>query len=151
MSPCASRGFPPPTRAREESQVEHPKVVSPADWLAARQELLAKEKEFSRQRDALSAARRRVPWVRVEKPYTFAGPHGSETLADLFAGRGQLAIYHFMLGPGWEQGCPSCSFIADHMDGSTVHLAQRDVALAVVSRAPTTTSISSPRAATRPA
>jgi predicted dithiol-disulfide oxidoreductase (DUF899 family) len=119
-----------------EPQVEHPRVVSPAEWLAARKELLAKEKLFSQQRDALSAERRQLPWVRVETPYVFDGPDGQETLADLFAGRSQLVIYHFMLGPGWEQGCPSCSLIADHMDGSTVHLAQRDVTLAVVSRAP---------------
>lgn len=119
-----------------EPQVEHPRIVSQAEWLAARKELLGKEKVFSQQRDALSAERRKLPWVRVETPYVFDGPEGKETLADLFAGRSQLVVYHFMFGPGWEQGCPSCSFIADHMDGSVVHLAHRDVTLAVVSRAP---------------
>jgi predicted dithiol-disulfide oxidoreductase (DUF899 family) len=111
-------------------------VVSQNEWLAARKALLAKEKEFTRQRDALSAARRELPWVKVEKNYLFEGPNGKETLADLFGGKSQLMIYHFMLGPGWVQGCPSCSFLADHFDGATIHLAQRDVAFVVVSRAP---------------
>ena len=111
-------------------------VVSQNEWLAARKALLAKEKEFSRQRDALSAARRELPWVKVEKNYVFEGPDGKETLADLFGGKSQLMVYHFMLGPGWVQGCPSCSFLADHFDGATIHLAQRDVAFVVVSRAP---------------
>ena len=116
--------------------MEHPKVVSPAEWLAARKELLKKEKEFSRLRDQLSKQRRELPWEKVEKVYVFDGPKGKETLADLFAGRNQLIMYHFMLGPGWAEGCPSCSFISDHIDGSMVHLAARDVRLAVVSRAP---------------
>ncbi len=119
-----------------EQQIEHPPVVSHAEWLAARKDLLAKEKLFTRQRDDLSAARRTLPWVRVETPYVFDGPDGKQTLADLFAGNSQLVIYHFMFGAGWEQGCPSCSLIADHIDGSVVHLAQRDVTLAVVSHAP---------------
>jgi predicted dithiol-disulfide oxidoreductase (DUF899 family) len=113
----------------------HP-TVSRDEWLAARQALLAKEKEFTKQRDAISAARRALPWVKVEKDYVFDGPDGKETLADLFDGRGQLIVYHFMLGPGWEQGCPSCSFLADHFDGAVVHLAHRDATLVVVSRAP---------------
>ena len=113
----------------------HP-TVSRDEWLAARQALLAKEKEFSKQRDALSAARRELPWVKVEKDYVFDGPDGQQTLADLFDGRSQLITYHFMLGPGWEQGCPSCSFLADHFDGAVVHLANRDATLVVVSRAP---------------
>ena len=116
--------------------MEHPKVVSPAAWLAARKELLKKEKEFSRLRDELSRQRRELPWEKVEKDYVFDGPKGKETLADLFGGRSQLIVYHFMLGPGWVEGCPSCSFISDHLDGSVVHLAARDVRLAVVSRAP---------------
>ena len=116
--------------------MEHPKVVSPAEWLAARKELLKKEKEFSRLRDQLSKQRRELPWENVEKVYVFDGPKGKETLADLFGGRSQLIVYHFMLGPGWAEGCPSCSFISDHIDGSMVHLAARDVRLAVVSRAP---------------
>jgi predicted dithiol-disulfide oxidoreductase (DUF899 family) len=112
------------------------KIVSQGEWLKARKALLAKEKEFSKARDALSAARRDLPWTPVEKSYVFDGPNGKETLSDLFGGKGQLMIYHFMLGPGWVQGCPSCSFLADHFDGAAIHLAQRDVALVVVSRAP---------------
>jgi predicted dithiol-disulfide oxidoreductase (DUF899 family) len=111
-------------------------VVSQGEWLEARKALLAKEKEFSTARDALSAARRALPWVKVEKNYVFDGPAGKETLSDLFGGKSQLLIYHFMLGPGWVQGCPSCSFLADHFDGAAIHLAQRDVAFIVVSRAP---------------
>ena len=112
------------------------KVVSQSEWLTARKTLLAKEKEFSKARDQLSAARQALPWVKVEKNYVFDGPNGRETLSDLFGGRSQLIIYHFMLGPGWNQGCPSCSFLADHFDGAVIHLAQRDVALVVISRAP---------------
>jgi predicted dithiol-disulfide oxidoreductase (DUF899 family) len=112
------------------------KIVSKGEWLKARKALLAKEKEFTHQRDALSAARRDLPWVKVEKSYVFDGPSGKESLADLFGGKSQLIVYHFMLGPGWVQGCPSCSFLADHFDGANIHLAQRDVSLVVVSRAP---------------
>jgi predicted dithiol-disulfide oxidoreductase (DUF899 family) len=111
-------------------------VVSQSEWLKARKALLAKEKEFSKTRDALSAARRDLPWTLIEKNYVFDGPNGKETLSDLFGGKSQLMIYHFMLGPGWVQGCPSCSFLADHFDGAVIHLAQRDVSLVVVSRAP---------------
>src|SRR5262252_1981196 len=111
-------------------------VVSQNEWLAARKALLAKEKEFTRARDQLSKARRALPWVKVEKNYAFEGPNGRETLSDLFDGKSQLIIYHFMLGPGWVQGCPSCSFLADHFDGAAIHLAQRDGAFVVVSRAP---------------
>src|SRR6266700_7538163 len=111
-------------------------IVSEAEWLVARKDLLTREKEFSRQRDALSAARRELPMVKVEKEYIFDGPDGKETLADLFEDRSQLIVYHFMFAPGWEEGCRSCSFLADHIDGSVVHLAQRDVALLAVSRAP---------------
>src|ERR1700756_4147951 len=113
-----------------------PQVVSQADWLAARKQLLKKEKEFTKLRDELSRERRELPWEKVEKQYTFQGPAGRETLAELFGGRGQLIVYHFMLGPGWKEGCPGCSFLADHFDGMTVHLADRDVTLVVVSRAP---------------
>ncbi len=112
------------------------KIVSQDEWLAARKALLAKEKEFSKARDQLSSARRDLPWVKVEKNYVFDTPQGKEKLADLFGGKGQLIVYHFMLGPGWVQGCPSCSFLADHFDGAVAHLAQRDVSLVVVSRAP---------------
>lgn len=111
-------------------------IVSPEEWLAARKELLNKEKQFTRLRDQLSVERRELPWVKVEKPYIFDGPDGKETLADLFDGRSQLIVYHFMFGPGWEEGCKSCSFVADHFDGITVHLNARDVSMAVVSRAP---------------
>ena len=111
-------------------------VVSPNEWLTARKALLAKEKDFTKARDALSAARRELPWVKVEKNYVFDGPASKETLADLFGSKSQLMIYHFMLGPGWVQGCPSCSFLADHFDGANIHLAQRDVSFVVVSRAP---------------
>src|SRR6478736_9026245 len=112
------------------------KIVSQNEWLAARKALLAKEKEFTKARDHLSAARQAMPWVKVEKNYVFEGPDGRETLPQLFAGKSQLIVYHFMLGPGWVQGCPSCSFLADHFDGAVTHLAQRDVTLTVVSRAP---------------
>jgi predicted dithiol-disulfide oxidoreductase (DUF899 family) len=117
-------------------EVGHPKVVSHVEWLTARSEFLTKEKEFTRLRDELSRQRRTLPWEKVEKRYEFDSTKGKVTLADLFDGRSQLVIYHFMLGPGWQQGCASCSFVADHFDGSTVHLANRDTTLAVVSRAP---------------
>jgi len=114
------------------------KVVSGAEWLAARKELLTKEKKFTKLRDEMSKERRELPWEKVEKKYTFQGPKGKETLADLFDGRSQLIIYHFMLGPGWKEGCPSCSLLADHFNPSVVHLAQRDVTFVAVSRAPLT-------------
>ncbi len=116
--------------------MERPKVVTRDEWLAARKRHLEKEKEFTRLRDELSRQRRELPWVRVEKEYVFDGPEGKKTLAELFDGRGQLIVYHFMFGPGWEQGCPSCSFVSDHIDGSVVHLSHRDVTLMAVSRAP---------------
>lgn len=116
--------------------MENHKVVLRKEWLAARKAHLTKEKEFTRLRDELSQQRRELPWVKVDKEYIFDGPNGKETLADLFDGRRQLVVYHFMFGPGWEEGCPSCSFLADHIDGSVVHLAHRDVTLMVVSRAP---------------
>ena len=105
-------------------------------WIAARKAHLADEKAFTRARDALSRKRRELPWERVEKSYVFEGPNGKETLAGLFGGKSQLIVYHFMLGPDWEEGCPSCSLLADHFDGSVIHLAQRDVAFVAVSRAP---------------
>lgn len=116
--------------------MEAPRIVSQAEWLAARQAFLAAEKKFTAARDELSRQRRTLPWVRVDKPYTFDGPAGNVTLADLFEGRSQLIVYHFMLGPGWEEGCKSCSFLADHFDGAIQHLAQRDVTMLAVSRAP---------------
>jgi len=98
-------------------------VVSRAEWLVARRELLKKEKESTRLRDQLSAERRKLPWVKVEKNYFFDAPGGKVTLADLFDGRSQLVIYHFMFGPDWQEGCPSCSFVSDHIDGALPHLA----------------------------
>src|SRR5438270_5113475 len=120
-----------------ELELSH-EVVSEADWLVARKDLLAREKEFNRQRDAFSAARRALPWVKIEKEYVFDGPSGKETLAELFDGRSQLIIYHFMLGPGWGEGCKSCSYLADHFDGANWHLPHRDVTFVVISRAPLT-------------
>ena len=116
--------------------IHHPQTVSHAEWIEARKKLLAKEKEFTRLRDELSRQRRELPWERVEKRYVFEGPRGQETFPDLFDHRSQLIIYHFMFGPGWSEGCPSCSYLADHFDGMTIHLAHRDVTFAVVSRAP---------------
>jgi predicted dithiol-disulfide oxidoreductase (DUF899 family) len=112
------------------------KVVSEAEWLVARKDLLTREKELTRLRDEVSRHRRELPWVKVEKDYVFDGPDGKETLADLFDGRSQLIVYHFMLGPGWEEGCKSCSYLADHFDGANWHLPHRDVTFIVVSRAP---------------
>jgi predicted dithiol-disulfide oxidoreductase (DUF899 family)/uncharacterized damage-inducible protein DinB len=121
--------------ATATSEILNTKVVPQAEWLAARKKLLAKEKEFTRLRDELSRQRRELPWEKVEKPYVFEGSNGKQKLADLFEGRSQLIIYHFMLGPGWKEGCPSCSFLADTFDGAAVHMAQRDVTFAAISRA----------------
>jgi predicted dithiol-disulfide oxidoreductase (DUF899 family) len=117
------------------TKMDPTKVVQSAEWLAARKELLRKEKEFSRVRDELSRQRRALPWEKVDKNYIFDGPGGKESLADLFAGRSQLIVYHFMFGPGWKEGCPSCSFLADTFDGAVVHLAHRDVTFLAISRA----------------
>lgn len=113
----------------------HP-VVSDSEWLTARKELLATEKAFTRQRDDLSRQRRDLPWRKIEKTYVFDGPDGPETLADLFQGRNQLIVYHFMFAPDWSQGCQGCSFVGDHLDPTVVHLRQRDVSLTMISRAP---------------
>ncbi|HTL66864.1 MAG TPA: DUF899 domain-containing protein [Lacunisphaera sp.] len=115
---------------------ESPEIVSPEQWLAARKELLREEKAYTRQGDRLAARRRQLPWVRMTKPYRFASPRGPVTLADLFAGRSQLMVQHFMLGPGWEEGCKSCSFMLDHFNPTVPHLRARDVAFAVISHAP---------------
>jgi predicted dithiol-disulfide oxidoreductase (DUF899 family) len=112
------------------------KIVSPDEWIAARRALLAQEKAYTQARDQLSAARRALPWVKVEKNYAFEGPRGKETLADLFDGRSQLVIKHFMLGPGWKEGCVGCSFGADNVEGSLVHLMHHDVSYVAISRAP---------------
>jgi predicted dithiol-disulfide oxidoreductase (DUF899 family) len=116
--------------------MKQPNIVSPAEWLAARRSLLDKEKDLTRRRDELAAERQALPWVRVDKPYEFEGDGGRRSLAELFDGRSQLVVYHFMLGPGWKEGCPSCSLLADHLDGARVHLAARDVTITLVSRAP---------------
>jgi predicted dithiol-disulfide oxidoreductase (DUF899 family) len=113
-----------------------PRIVSQEEWLEARKAHLAKEKEFTRARDELARHRRELPWVKVDKPYTFDAAEGRVSLGDLFGGNGQLLIYHFMMGPDWEEGCPSCSFWADNYNGVDVHLAHRDTALVAVSRAP---------------
>lgn len=111
-------------------------VVSHEEWLKARLELLAAEKEFTRRRDALTRLRMAMPWERVEKPYAFEGPNGALSLADLFEGRSQLIVYHFMLGPDWDEGCKSCSFWADNFNGIPIHLNHRDVTFTAISRAP---------------
>ena len=118
------------------SNMENLRVVSREEWLMARKELLVKEKEFTQLRDQLSQQRRELPWVQVDKEYTFDGPKGKETLSELFEGRSQLLVYHFMFGPSWDEGCPSCSFWADNYNGIIVHLNHRDATLVTISRAP---------------
>ena len=112
------------------------KVVSHNDWVAARTAFLKKEKEFSKLRDELSKQRRELPWEKVEKNYVFDGPNGKVTLADLFDGRSQLIVYHFMFGPNWAEGCPSCSYLGDHFDGMLPHINARDVTFTAISRGP---------------
>ncbi len=111
-------------------------IVTQDEWLVARKQLLTKEKELTRLRDQLSAERRQLPWVKVEKNYVFDGPNGKKTLADLFDGRSQLIVKHFMLGPGWKEGCVGCSFEVDHIEGALVHLEHHDVTFVAISRAP---------------
>lgn len=111
-------------------------VVSREEWLEARRQLLVKEKEATRLRDRLNEARQALPWVKVDKDYMFETPDGPKALADLFDGRSQLIVYHFMLGPDWEAGCPGCSFLSDHVDGALPHLNHHDVTWVAVSRAP---------------
>ena len=112
------------------------KIVSRAEWTAARKELLAREKQFTHERDRLSAARRDLPWVRVTENYVFERARGKATLPELFDGRSQLVVYHFMFGPDWKAGCKSCSFWADNFNGIVEHLKHRDVTLMAISRAP---------------
>ena len=119
-----------------EGIMQSHKVVSHEDWLTARRQLLADEKEFTHLRDRLSQQRRDLPWERVDKDYVFDGPNGRETLSQLFDGKHQLAVYHFMLGPGWNEGCKSCSYWADNFNGIDMHLRQRDVSFLAISRAP---------------
>jgi predicted dithiol-disulfide oxidoreductase (DUF899 family) len=113
-----------------------PEVVSRAEWLEARKKLLLQEKSYTRQGDELAAEHRNLPWVRVDKDYVFEAPGGKVSLADLFQGRSQLVVQHFMFGPGWQEGCPRCSYMADHVGGALVHLAHRDVTFVAISRAP---------------
>jgi predicted dithiol-disulfide oxidoreductase (DUF899 family) len=115
--------------------MQHP-VVSKEEWLEARKALLEKEKEETRLRDAVNAARLALPWVRLDKDYVFETKAGKKSLSDLFEGRSQLIVYHFMLGPGWKAGCPGCSFLSDHIDGALPHLNHHDVTWVAVSRAP---------------
>jgi predicted dithiol-disulfide oxidoreductase (DUF899 family) len=112
------------------------RILPHDQWIEARKVLLEKEKAFTRARDVLTNQRLALPWEKVEKTYTFHGPDGEETLPDLFDGRSQLIVYHFMYGPSWEEGCKSCSFLADHFDPAIVHLNARDVSMVAVSRAP---------------
>lgn len=124
---------------RLEAELNNPEfhpVVAREDWLEARRELLKAEKELSRLNDQLAARRRALPWVKVEKEYHFDTPSGPRSLAELFDGRSQLVVYHFMFGPGWKEGCDGCSFLSDHFDGANLHLAHHDVTLMAVSRAP---------------
>jgi predicted dithiol-disulfide oxidoreductase (DUF899 family) len=111
-------------------------IVTPSEWLAARKELLTEEKQLTRQMDAVNAKRRALPWVKVEKNYQFKSRGGNVSLGDLFGRKTQLVCQHFMLGAGWDEGCPSCSFMADHTDCMLPHLAQRDVTMLAVSHAP---------------
>jgi predicted dithiol-disulfide oxidoreductase (DUF899 family) len=124
------------TTATSAVKSESPRIVSRDEWVKERKKLLARERELTRHRDEIAAARRALPWLRVDKSYVFDTPQGRRTLADLFDGRGQLVVQHFMLGPGWEAGCASCSYMADHSDGMTIHLANRDTTLIAISRAP---------------
>ncbi|HTW53226.1 MAG TPA: thioredoxin family protein [Stellaceae bacterium] len=122
--------------AISEPDMENHRIVSRDEWIAERKALLAREKELTHLRDQVARERRALPWERIEKDYVFDTLEGGRTLAELFAGRRQLAVQHFMLAPGWEQGCKNCSFMADHSDGMNVHLEHRDVTLVAVSRAP---------------
>jgi predicted dithiol-disulfide oxidoreductase (DUF899 family) len=112
------------------------RIVPSDQWLAARRDFLVKEKEFTRLRDELSSQRRELPWEKVEKDYVFDGPNGKESLGDLFAGKSQLIVYHFMFDPNWDAGCKSCSFWADNFERLPVHLKHRDISLVATSRAP---------------
>jgi predicted dithiol-disulfide oxidoreductase (DUF899 family) len=130
--------LPPDKHLNTKETTMQNEIVSPEAWLKARLDLLAAEKEFSRQREALTRRRMEMPWERVEKSYQFDGPNGALSLTDLFDGRSQLIVYHFMLGPDWQEGCKHCSFWADNFNGIPVHLNHRDVTFTAVSRAPLT-------------
>ena len=115
--------------------VKH-RIVSPKQWLAARKALLVKEKQFTRQREKLAQERRNLPWVKVDRNYIFDGPNGQQTLAELFGKKSQLIVYHFMFGPGWKEGCPHCSFWADHYDRMGLHFNARGASFVVACTAP---------------
>jgi predicted dithiol-disulfide oxidoreductase (DUF899 family) len=122
--------------ATPAAQPQEHKVVSQQEWLAARKALLAKEKQLTRDTDAVTSERLALPWVKVEKNYVFDTPSGKKSLADLFDGRSQLIVKHFMFGPGWKEGCVGCSFGSDHVEGALVHLEHHDVSYVAISRAP---------------
>src|SRR6202045_3558915 len=124
-----------PAISMKNIELDPPKIVSQDEWLVARKAHLEREKALTRLRDQVSAERRELPWIKIEKNYVFVTPNGKETLADLFDGRSQLIVYHFMFGPDWAEGCQSCSLLADPFDGSVPHLNRRDVTLVVISRA----------------
>src|SRR5215470_12498114 len=134
-SPRSSRRPWPQIEQSEGGSMQQHTIVAPDEWLAARRELLAQEKEFTRLRDQLSERRRALPWERVTKRYVFDGPGGARSPSELFDGRSQLVVYHFMFHPSWNEGCPSCSFWADNFNGIDVHLAHRDVAFVTISNA----------------
>jgi predicted dithiol-disulfide oxidoreductase (DUF899 family) len=119
-----------------KTTADRPAVVTHDKWIAARKQLLARERELTHLRDRIASDRRALPWERVDKDYLFDTPEGPRTLSALFGNHHQLIVQHFMFAPDWEQGCPSCSYMADHADGMTVHLAQRDIAFVAISRAP---------------
>src|SRR5262249_3956765 len=125
-----------PATPTGERTMPHHRVVSRDEWLVARKQHLSREKELTRLRDRLSAEGGELPWVKVEKRYVFDGPDGKESLSDLFGGRSQLIVQHFMFGPGWKEGCVGCSFGADHVDGARLHFEHRDVTFVAVSRTP---------------
>jgi len=122
--------------ATQGTLIQNPRVVSHEHWVTERVAFMAKEKEFTRLRDELSRQRRELPWEKVTKSYVFDGPRGKETLAELFEGRGQLVVYHFMFSPSWSEACKSCSFWADNFNGIDIHLAHRDISFLAISRAP---------------
>jgi len=124
------------TLEEKRNEIRGHKIVSREEWTDARKKLLKKEKEETKMRDELSAERRKLPWVKIEKDYVFSGPKSDVSLSELFNGRSQLLVYHFMFGPDWKEGCPSCSFLCDHIDAAVPHLAARDVQVVMISRAP---------------
>jgi predicted dithiol-disulfide oxidoreductase (DUF899 family) len=122
--------------ATRVTPIQHPRVVSHEQWVTERVAFMATEKEFTRLRDELSRKRRELPWEKVTKTFVFTGPRGEQTLAELFEGRSQLIVYHFMFNPAWDEGCPGCSFWADNFEGIDIHLAHRDITFLAISRAP---------------